>query len=543
MAGRADAQTEHYASVRETVESLWVAIVLAFVLRAFVLEAFMIPTGSMAPRLMGEHRRFECPACGHYFAYGGNPQQKPSCPSCRHTFALDGGPSDGGDRVLVLKYLYRFRQPRPWDVMVFRNPQNNEENYIKRLIGLPGQQVEILHGDIYVRHGRDANSDGIIDQKDFDALGEQEAPWQILRKNPKTQQVMWQVIFDNDYQPDLAVWSGPRPAWTAPWTAGDGWSLEQADNGRTFRFAGKGASPAAPPGEVRFTNDKSRFYPYYAYNGAATGDPRDDRWDEFADIIYDLNLSFLMAPEAADSRVGLHLSSFNEHFIGWVGADGACRLEHGLAGADGKIVWDKDAPEPRKDYGSNTVPAMQVGRAYQVAMTHVDHRVTLWVDGRAVIATQAQYQPDRQAIRRAVREAQSEGTPLPLPVVAVLGEGGPCRLRHVRLMRDVYYTESNLRGGRPGHGSTGNPITLRRFLSQPDLDEFYVLGDNSPASKDSRLWEDAAETLRDGYVMGTVPRYNIIGKAFFVYWPGGYRLPILDQLPIVPNVGKMRLIR
>ena len=45
------------------------------------------------------------------------------------------------------------------------------------------------------------------------------------------------------------------------------------------------------------------------------------------------------------------------------------------------------------------------------------------------------------------------------------------------------------------------------------------------------------------YSLGTVPRYNMIGKAFFVYWPSGFQVPGLPGLPILPNVGRMRLIR
>src|SRR5579872_6591204 len=54
-------------SVKETIESILVAFILAFIFRAFVVEAFVIPTGSMAPTLMGAHMSFVCPDCGYSF--------------------------------------------------------------------------------------------------------------------------------------------------------------------------------------------------------------------------------------------------------------------------------------------------------------------------------------------------------------------------------------------------------------------------------------------------------------------------------------------
>src|SRR5271163_206568 len=54
-------------NVKETIESILVAFILAFIFRAFVVEAFVIPTGSMAPTLLGAHMRFRCPDCGYRF--------------------------------------------------------------------------------------------------------------------------------------------------------------------------------------------------------------------------------------------------------------------------------------------------------------------------------------------------------------------------------------------------------------------------------------------------------------------------------------------
>src|ERR1700722_19472005 len=63
-------QTENQqlsSNIKETIESILVAFILAFIFRAFVVEAFVIPTGSMAPTLLGAHMRFQCPDCGWTF--------------------------------------------------------------------------------------------------------------------------------------------------------------------------------------------------------------------------------------------------------------------------------------------------------------------------------------------------------------------------------------------------------------------------------------------------------------------------------------------
>src|SRR3712207_9224839 len=60
-------------NVKETIESILVAFILAFVFRAFVVEAFVIPTGSMAPTLLGAHIRYACNDCGYRFTTNYSP--------------------------------------------------------------------------------------------------------------------------------------------------------------------------------------------------------------------------------------------------------------------------------------------------------------------------------------------------------------------------------------------------------------------------------------------------------------------------------------
>ena len=87
--------------VREYAEALIIAVLLALVIRTFVVQAFKIPSGSMLPTLQI------------------------------------------GDHILVNKFVYYFQSIQRGDVIVFKFPQDETRDFIKRVIGLPGDTVEI----------------------------------------------------------------------------------------------------------------------------------------------------------------------------------------------------------------------------------------------------------------------------------------------------------------------------------------------------------------------------------------------------------------
>lgn len=558
MAANEDKKNADLRTVRDTVESIWVAIVLAFVLRAFLVEAFVIPTGSMADRLMGEHWRITCD-CGYEYAYGvPRPRQQDRatrgkdafsgafCPSCGQKYTKGTKEPmyrNNGDRVLVLKYIYNFREPRRWDVIVFVNPQSNRDNYIKRLVGLPGETIMIVHGDIFVsRNGPDG-------------------PFEICRKPDKAQNAMWQVVYDNDYRP-IRKWLEDLDCTCPQWTADDRDNWETADNERVYEFVGDGE------GTLRLkTKDpeyqRAVFLPRYGYNQQGNGANINKR----TDMCNDLKLSASFEPTAKDARFSMTLSNFEHRFKAEVSADGKASLWY-IPDSGEPVEWD-----------SADVSDLDIDQPHDVVLTHLDLQVTLKIDGKVVLQSPDSKYPESHA---SLKDRLLSGEEVPAPQVAISAQGGPCRISHVKLMRDVYYTVSSLQklasdsplhnyadepevlkkhGGTSGDGwgVIGRPITLEDS-DNDDLDEFFVLGDNSPCSLDGRSWTEAAPTLRlwkkDGkildkyeegaeplYKLGTVPRYSIIGRALFVYWPSGFRLPQLPGLPIIPNFGRMRFIR
>ncbi len=152
--------------VREWSESIGLAVLLVLVVRTFVVEPYKIPTGSMEPTLLGVERR--CPECGRVFGYDGR-----HCPYDETRLRL----TRIGDRILVNKFLYGpktptkipftdillpyfqfpgFRDPRRWDIVVFHYPENLTQNYVKRLVGLPGETLEIRGGEIWIDGRREA---------------------------------------------------------------------------------------------------------------------------------------------------------------------------------------------------------------------------------------------------------------------------------------------------------------------------------------------------------------------------------------------------
>jgi signal peptidase I len=558
-AQQADALTwevHRHESVKDTIESIIVAFILAFVFRAFVIEAFVIPTGSMAPTLYGAHGTIVCEDCGTEFAYGltdsSNHGRRPQsigpahqavCPNCgfpnTNLKINDRAQNpESGDRILVLKWPFDLGweslQPKRWDVVVFKDPADGVTNFIKRLTGVPGEVLMIVDGDIYTAptdslseqaleelderrhekflHRTEQEPYGILPRVSPRLLAELSEKLAITRKTAVAQEELWSVVYDHDHPPRAVELN--QPAWVANNDSLSGWDTSR----RRITFEDHRLSPDY----IRLAGKTINAFCAYNINYRGQVPP-----------VADCRVSFVLTPTTGDGHVRIRLQKRDRVFWATIDTSGLVSL----------IESDKEPAEKTPAWLSSQLPPFRPGTPVQIAFENVDYRLALTVGDEEVLATSDD--PDHSAYYGPNLAHLRKSKPAKTPAPRIYAEGGGFELGHLIVERDVYYfdTPNALDWAPKGWGTCDNPLLLRPG-------EYFVLGDNSAASKDSRLWDTYGSHLdarREDFQLGTVPRDQIIGKAFFVYWPMGHRLEWLpaplNKIGLIPDVGRMRWIR
>ena len=176
---------------RQFVQLLALIVSLLLVVRTVFVEPFGVPTGSMAPALVGNHRETACPRCGHPVVIGepvnGDRHADASCPNCgQRGIDLEGTWEIPGDRLLVDKNVFNVRPPRRWEVAVFRCRVDLSKPYVKRMIGLPGEAVQLIGGDVF--------ANGILQRKSSAQMRETRIPFfDLAYAPPATWRDRWHV--------------------------------------------------------------------------------------------------------------------------------------------------------------------------------------------------------------------------------------------------------------------------------------------------------------------------------------------------------------
>lgn len=474
-----------------TFEWLITAFILALFIRVFLVEAYQIPTGSMANTLMGAHFRLHCQQCGYRYEYGfeprkygmpentipfGNVKSYPArCPSCGYYQSTGGRtPVTKGDRILVLKCFYQFFEPKRWDVAVFKSPIEPKINYIKRLVALPGETIEIIDGDVYI--------DG-----------------QITRKPTKVQDELWMCVYDNNYQPARPLdGSFNGHLWRQPFDfANSSWKIKE-NNPTVFSLDTTAEQINYFNYDTETGND---FRAAYAYN--------DIRGYRLMPYCSDLKTRFYLRPANKSATIGIQMSKYQTNYKAWVDPAGDMVIA--------KLFENEQTILARK-----SIEPPKTNEATLVEFTNIDHQLIFQV-GNEKLTLDLGKNPD----------ALGQRTPKIQPKVEIFG-AGKLELSHIAIFRDIHYI--TILGPGSGRAAEGKPFTLKN-------DEFFILGDNTANSADSRSWTTPGVGNNGiAFREGIIPRQYLMGKAFYVYWPNGFRPFRGSRFSIIPNIGRQRLI-
>ena len=575
-AGKAKSQgktSTNVSSGRESVES-FVLVFLVFLVLGVEAEGFVIPTGSMAPTLMGRQKEVTCPQCGLVYSVDGNREVEgpPTpegpvrievgiCVNCRYPARIGDEPNFQGDRIYVIKTplsvplvpaLGTARIGR-WDVAVFKLPEEPEIRYIKRVVGLPGETLRILRGDLWSRPLGDAG------------------PFRRSLRPLQHQEAMQVLVHDDLHRPhalrDDPRWSrwSPREAGTWEERAGEPGvhrASIRGDEWSDLRYRHVVPDPAqwAAIARNRTLSQPARatlITDFYAYNTEITNEAaahpvmlskpwRQPHW------VGDLTVRFnLEIPRGNKGRVRVEL----------VKAGVPNRCEFDLA-AGTATLWHGERP-----LGAPVSARLDPGR-HAVSFANVDDRLTLELDGKRPFGEGVSFDPG----------GSIAPTAADLDPVGIAVQGVRATVRGLKLTRDIYYT---LQPGRIDYDGLElddplptDPVAVFDWLANPRSfaafsklgprdfpiarGRYMMMGDNSPWSRDGRDWRrtDQIDPDRPGHGWDDsgresweVPESLLVGKAFCVYW--SHLTPIWPalrisrdvRLPARPSLEKMRWVR
>lgn len=462
---------------REFVEAVVTAIIFVLVIRQYAAETFDIPTQSMKPTLLG--------------AWEGAPGA--------------GSPARHGDHLIADKLYYKHHPVERFDIALFKDPQPasnpadprrmERRTLIKRIVGLPGETIEIRHGDLYVSNGA--------------LRGE------IPEKPRGAQDAMWRDVFATDF--------GNPTDFMGKWNLSGPQSMATLKSERGLEIDAR-------------TTDKV----VYSHAG-----PLDDT-KPLPNPVGDLLIEAAVCPLDAGGAVELNIVEDGDRYTLRIPVDkGAASLR--IEFAPGHVLREGLAADFAERMEADV--SLPVGRTSAISLSNADDRIIARLDGREIFRAYAPVEPayrDDTDFAGKRQAAQNRA--------ALALDGCHVAMERLRLARDVYYTDALYLPavtGRDGRialpakcgifvmrdaelftaiekegrlvRADGSPLPEGAQVvagvpaSSPMANatrgsyrvadgEYFAMGDNSPDSMDSRWW-------------GGIPREFILGRAVFLFWP------------------------
>lgn len=392
--------------VRDNLEGIGIAILMACLLKPIFLEAYVIPTPSMQPTLMGS------PEAGVF------------------------------DRLIVDKFRYDLFEPKRWDIVVFRFPIRQNQNYVKRIVGMPAERLRIVCGNLYL-------------------LDDNNQPQQALRKPDDLQELLWREIYParrllEDKPPPLAEYWSQTGRWQE-----DGTALVAT------------LSPTSPA-RLTFYDDRDGRCANRIYDGYPTAVARDikglafkgeDRVRPDLDGVPDLRLTFDLVPDGAVDKL-------------------ACDLEVSHSGQPKRFSLEVENGKGRlrvylrgnKDWESEEFACpLPAGSATRISFARIDDEMIARRNGSDLLRVDS-------SRHRILTDVDPKNI---AAAVAVTGSGRAA-IEGLRLERDQHYTRSQL------------PVD--HVIAVPP-GHYFMMGDNTLQSADARDWRTVTVgVLPDGTI-------------------------------------------
>jgi len=471
------------------------------------------------------------------------------------------GNVSSGDRVLVSKFDYDsgIGEPHRFDVVVFKYPKGPIENgvpknYIKRLLGLPGQILAIFFGQLFFytplpgeRPRWNPQMDDVdnplfnkydlwqkdlfIENKMYDLTHTDDpgsrklfttpGKFQIIRKPPEVMMSMRRIVYDNDY-PAMDLVDVLPPRWKP--AENSGWASDKS-NGFVHAAAKKNGvdwlryrhilrpwtGPATPDRKPELITD---MMDYNAGTPSLTNPITQCNW------VGDLMVECDLTVNKAEGEFWLELSR------------GGSRFQASFDLATGKCTLFKMDKHGKQTELAQADTRVKSTGHFTFRLANFDARLAVWVDNDLPFGDGKDYPPpnirsegedEKSLSEEDLNERRGPTEYNDLEPASIGNRGAQVHVAHLRLWRDTYYL---VVAPQPDIGLSQddwcNPSQWSRIRGIRSLDEdrggmpfktmyvqpghYLCLGDNSPASSDSREW-------------GVVPQRLMLGRALMVYFP------------------------
>ncbi len=406
--------------IRENLDSIAIAVLMAVFMKYFAIEAYQIPTSSMQPTMMGSKE------AGVF------------------------------DRIIVDKSSFLWRDPQRWEIAVFRYPIRLVQNYVKRIVGIGGDRLHIAGGNVYqVAQGKMPGDPGAL---------------QALHRPASVAESHWREIFPAR----IETWDLGDPLGDVLITDGGKWD-QIDDRLDAFRVALTGSRRSASlvyakDGVGGLVNHVSDGYPTWV--AKAMRQDGSDGLGREQQVVQDARISFAFTPKRTPDGVAIRLQVRDP------GGE-ATRFGFEIEAGQGRLNARRGSDRAETD--PITVD-LQGGTTTHLSFTHRDDELIAEVDGAEVARLDvSEFQVlERMGITQF--GAERDTTRSAASVEVSVSGGDSIDLTDFRIERDLHY----LRDRSP------------EVIEVPE-GHYYMMGDNTQQSVDSRGWTAISIGVDDDY--------------------------------------------